>query len=230
MRIRAMQWAAVNASLKLVRSPFDAAITMLPDLGTRVRPAVQAAIDAADTGVRAIVATVLGDPVAVDDAHTARQHRDRDERHDGRGRQSKSSGVGHHKEPHERAREQRVRTRHKSVPERHQAAAAEGPIAVAEPTPVPLAPPAARASRTRGAITGTAERTDRAAGRGSRRRAAPVVNREDQAPPASAGGVSPEPSHEEIAACAYELYQRGVPGDANSHWEAAKRELSSAPR
>lgn len=229
IRIRAMQWAAVNASLKLARSPFDAAITMLPDLGTGVRPAAQAAIDAADTGVRAIIATVLGDPVAVDDANTARQHGGREVRHDGRARQSKSSGGRHDKEQHEQARE-RGRARHKSVPDRHHPAAADRPTAVAEPPPVALAPRAARASHTRAAaLVDTAERTDQSAGGGSRRRAAQVVTGEDQAQRGSAGAVSREPSHEEIAARAYELYQRGVPGDANSHWEAARRQLTSAP-
>ncbi len=35
------------------------------------------------------------------------------------------------------------------------------------------------------------------------------------------------PTHEEIAARAFELYERGVPGDAESHWQAAERELSA---
>lgn len=34
------------------------------------------------------------------------------------------------------------------------------------------------------------------------------------------------PAHEEIAARAFELYEQGVPGDAESHWQAAERALS----
>jgi hypothetical protein len=34
-------------------------------------------------------------------------------------------------------------------------------------------------------------------------------------------------SHEEIAARAYELYERGVPGTAEAHWLAAEREVMS---
>ena len=34
------------------------------------------------------------------------------------------------------------------------------------------------------------------------------------------------PSHEDIAARAYELYERGSPGDAQAHWLAAERELT----
>ncbi len=37
----------------------------------------------------------------------------------------------------------------------------------------------------------------------------------------------PGPSHEVIAARAYELYQRGAPGDHVGHWLAAERELST---
>jgi len=34
-------------------------------------------------------------------------------------------------------------------------------------------------------------------------------------------------SQEEIAARAYELYERGAPGDAVAHWHDAERELAS---
>jgi Protein of unknown function (DUF2934) len=34
------------------------------------------------------------------------------------------------------------------------------------------------------------------------------------------------PSHEEIAARAYELYEQGATGDADAHWLAAERELT----
>jgi len=37
-------------------------------------------------------------------------------------------------------------------------------------------------------------------------------------------------SREEIAARAYELYERGAPGDAVAHWLDAERQLGSDPR
>ncbi len=40
------------------------------------------------------------------------------------------------------------------------------------------------------------------------------------------GGPS-APSHEQIAARAYELYEQGFPGDAESHWSAAQQQLMS---
>ena len=43
------------------------------------------------------------------------------------------------------------------------------------------------------------------------------------------GGTS-APSREEIAVRAYELYARGVPGDADAHWLAAEQELCSELR
>ena len=42
-------------------------------------------------------------------------------------------------------------------------------------------------------------------------------------------GDSSEPSREEIAVRAYHLYAEGVPGDAEAHWFAAERELTSKP-
>jgi hypothetical protein len=41
--------------------------------------------------------------------------------------------------------------------------------------------------------------------------------------------ASPSASHEQIATRAYELYERGAPGDHLAHWLTAERELSSAP-
>jgi Arc/MetJ-type ribon-helix-helix transcriptional regulator len=38
------------------------------------------------------------------------------------------------------------------------------------------------------------------------------------------------PSHEAIAARAYQLYEQGAPGDAVQHWLAAERDLSTRSR
>jgi len=40
-------------------------------------------------------------------------------------------------------------------------------------------------------------------------------------------GSPSAPSREEIAVRAYELYAQGSPGDAEAHWLAAERELTS---
>jgi Protein of unknown function (DUF2934) len=47
---------------------------------------------------------------------------------------------------------------------------------------------------------------------------------ESPEPPASPA-APPPPSHEQIAARAFELYEQRIPGDADSHWETAEREL-----
>jgi hypothetical protein len=232
VKIRAIQWAAVDTYLKLVRLPFDTAIRMFPDGGTGVRPAAKAAVDGADAGIRAIVAMALGYPVSVGDATGLRRHGDREERHDGRGHESSEQRARHLKEQRERAKEQRARPRDKAAPAGQQAAAEERPRAVGETPAARPAPQAAPGSRARAAaMSATVGRTAaRTAGSGSRPRVLDSVTPKHQPPPASADEVSPEPSHEEIAARAYELYERGVPGDADSHWAAAKRELTSASR
>lgn len=232
MKIRTIHWAAVDSYLRLVRLPFDTAIRLFPDGGTGVTPAAQAAVDGADAGIRAIFAMVLGDPVSAGDATEQRRQGEREERHDGLGHESKEPRDRHSKEQQERAKDQRGRTRGSTAPAGRQAAAAERSTTVAEPPPAPPAPPSAQRDRARAAvIAGTAGRTaGRTAGSGAPHRASDIATAEHQAPPATADKASLEPSHEEIAARAYELYQRGVPGDAQSHWEAAKRELSAASR
>jgi hypothetical protein len=129
-------------------------------------------------------------------------------------------------------REPRGRPRRKAAPGGQPAAAAQRATAAAQGPAGPPAPQPAPGTRARAAaITGAAGRTAaRTAPSGAGRRAPDVVAGEHHAPSASADRVSSEPSHEEIAARAYELHQRGVPGDAQSHWEAAKRELTSEAR
>jgi hypothetical protein len=242
VKIRAIHWAAVDTYLKLVRLPFDAAIRKFPDGGTGVRRAAQAAVDGADAGVRATVAMVLGDPPSVGDATGQARHDDREDRHDGLGHASTEPRARRLKEQQERARGQRGRTRHKAAPAAQraapagqraapagqQAAPAERSTAAAEAPAAPPAPQSAPTSRARAAaLTGTATTAARTAGSATRQRASDIARAEPPAPPASADKPSSEPSQEEIAARAYELYQRGVPGDAHAHWEAAKRELTS---
>jgi hypothetical protein len=53
-------------------------------------------------------------------------------------------------------------------------------------------------------------------------RAPPVAD-----PPPAAATRSRPPSHDEIAARAFELYEHGTPGGPEQHWAAAERELST---
>jgi DUF2934 family protein len=222
----------VDSYLKLVRMPFDTVISMFPDGGKGVMRSAKAAVDAADAGTRAIVAMVFGDPVSVDDATAQRRQDEPKGHHDGRGHDSKEPSAGPSEQRQEAMREPRARTRRKAAPGGQPAAAAQRPTAAAQGTAGPPATQPAPGTQARAAaITGAAGRTARPTARsGADRRAPDAVGGEHHAPPASADRVSSEPSHEEIAARAYELHERGVPGDAQSHWEAAKRELTSEAR
>jgi hypothetical protein len=55
----------------------------------------------------------------------------------------------------------------------------------------------------------------------------------ERAPNAAAQAPAPDAppgtSHDQIAARAYELYEQGHPGDAEAHWLAAERDLTSEP-
>jgi hypothetical protein len=55
-------------------------------------------------------------------------------------------------------------------------------------------------------------------------------NRPKQPSPAQPSPLRsrPTPSHDDIAARAYELYERGAPGTPDDHWRTAERELSTA--
>ena len=46
---------------------------------------------------------------------------------------------------------------------------------------------------------------------------------------AQAPDVPPGASRDQIAVRAYELYEQGHPGDAEAHWLAAERDLTSEP-
>ncbi len=63
MNSRTLPRAAVDSTLKLVRLPIDSAIRLLPGNGTGARPTATLVVDRADAAIRAVLATVLGDPV-----------------------------------------------------------------------------------------------------------------------------------------------------------------------
>jgi hypothetical protein len=232
VEIRAMQRTAVDTCLKLARLPFDMAISMFPDGDGDVRPAAKAAVDRADAGIRTIVAMVLCDHVSGGDTTRQGRHNAGEERDDGDGHESDTRRARYSKElQQEDARNQRGHTRDVKAPPAERAAAGGQHASPAERSASRerRAEPGARSRHA--AITGAAGRTAARTGRSGTPGPAPgIVSTERQPPPASADEVSSEPSHDAIAARAYELYQRGMPGGAHSHWEAAKRELTSVSR
>jgi hypothetical protein len=231
VKLRAIPWAAVDRSLTLMRLPFDAATRMVPDRGTGLRLAAKAAVDGADSGIRAIASMILGDPPSVDDSTAQRPGGDREAWRHGRGDGSGKLRARDPKERQGRARAKPGRTPQKAAPAAQQAVRAEGPRAsvtpAARPAPraAPRQSPATSGAGRAAAISGTVGRS----ASGSRARGSDLVVARNHPPPASRGKVV-EPSHEEIATRAYDLYQRGVPGDAHTHWEAARRELTSKPQ
>ena len=68
MNARAVPRTAVQSYLKLVRLPLDGAISFLPGNGTGARPAARLALDRADATLRAVIATILRDPVIREEA------------------------------------------------------------------------------------------------------------------------------------------------------------------
>lgn len=73
MNARVIPRTAVTGYLKLVRTPLDAVIGVLPGNGKGAKPAAQLAVDRADATVRSVAGTLLGDPVLRDDGQRRRQ-------------------------------------------------------------------------------------------------------------------------------------------------------------
>lgn len=232
MKIRAIPSAAVDRYLKLARLPFDAAARLLPDGGTGLRPAAKGAVDAADAGIRAIVSMILGDPRSLDDGTAPRPGADREGRRHGRGHGSNKPRARDAKELQGHPRAQRRPTPHKAASAAQRGAlpgegfpAAARPAAPPARRAAPAEPRAASGDVRAAAISGQVGRTPSSS---RPRRPDPIDTRQHTSSAVPDNFV--EPSHEEIAARAYDLYQRGVPGDARAHWEAAKRELTSSSK
>ena len=78
MNVRVIPRTAVDAYLKLVRLPLDAAIGLLPGNGSGRGTAAALALDRLDAAARTVAGAVLGDSVLHEDA--ARRHLAADER------------------------------------------------------------------------------------------------------------------------------------------------------
>ena len=73
MNVRLIPRTALNGYLRLVRTPLDTAIGLLPGNGDGPRPAAQLAVDRADATVRSVAGTLLRDPVLLEDGQRRRQ-------------------------------------------------------------------------------------------------------------------------------------------------------------
>jgi hypothetical protein len=73
MNVRVIPRTAVQGYLKLVRTPVDTAIGLLPGNGKGAKPSAQLAVDRADATVRSVVGTLLGDRVLREDGARRRQ-------------------------------------------------------------------------------------------------------------------------------------------------------------
>src|SRR5205823_2791024 len=74
MNVRVIPRTALTGYLKLVRTPLDAAIRLLPGNGNGdgAKPTAQLAIDRADATIRSVAGTFLGDSALREDG--ARRH------------------------------------------------------------------------------------------------------------------------------------------------------------
>jgi hypothetical protein len=71
MNVRAVPRTALKGYLKLVRTPLETAIGLLPRNDSGAKPA-QLAVDRADATVRTVAGTLLGDPVLREDGERRR--------------------------------------------------------------------------------------------------------------------------------------------------------------
>jgi hypothetical protein len=67
MNVRVIPRTALQGYLKLIRTPLDTAIKLLPGNGDGPKPAAQLAVDRADATVRSVAGAVLGDPALRED-------------------------------------------------------------------------------------------------------------------------------------------------------------------
>ena len=73
MNVRLIPRTALTGYLRLVRTPLDTAIGLLPGNGNGPKPAAQLAVDRADATVRTVAGALLRDPVLMEDGQRRRQ-------------------------------------------------------------------------------------------------------------------------------------------------------------
>jgi Protein of unknown function (DUF2934) len=227
MEIGSIRRAAIHRYLRLLRLPVDIAIRMMPDAGTGIRPATRATVDRADEVVRVMLG--IASAAAGDREGGAGEAHDREKvkvHPRARGpEQRMSAGPRPSQQRPQGKRPAADAAARVSRPRRQRAAAAMA--GVQERIPPKHAGRTSANGDNNGAektqIAAPAASPDRQAARPERPGARHEVAERDDAQTPTTG-----PSHEAIAARAYELYQRGVPGDAAAHWQIAETELRSS--
>ncbi len=226
MNARAIPRTAVESYLRLVRLPLDGAVGLLPGNRTGAKPAAKLALDRADATLRAVIATILRDPALREDAGargTAERAHARWPSDDAK--TAHTDARGHEQQEaqqRERSSEDVNRRRQAAGPKDQRRAAKvnrESPGAAKATEEIPLAGHA-RADRVK-TVSAVFQTPSRKAEELAR-------SRSTDGPETSPAQREAEPSaqsHRDIADRAYELYRRGVPGDADAHWLAAEREV-----
>ena len=80
MNVRVIPRTALTGYLKLVRTPLDSAIGLLPGNGNGPKPTAQLAVDRADATIRFMAGALLRDPVLLEDGQRRREAADERER------------------------------------------------------------------------------------------------------------------------------------------------------
>lgn len=124
MNLQVIPRTAVRGYLKLVRTPVDAVIGLLPGNGASATPAAALAVDRADATVRSIAGTLLRDPVLRGDGE--RRQQAADERARGlrlreHAEETAERADARLQEREERARKERRRARESTDARRRQA-------------------------------------------------------------------------------------------------------------
>lgn len=125
MNVRVIPRTAVQGYLKLVRTPLETAVGLLPGDGKGAKPAAQLAVDRADATVRTVAGTLLGDPVLREDG--ARRRQAAQEREHGlalreRAEQTAERADERLQEREDRAQQERRQARERAATRRRQAA------------------------------------------------------------------------------------------------------------
>lgn len=124
MNARAIPRTAVNGYLRLVRTPLDTAIGLLPGNGKGAKPTAQLAVDRADATVRAVAGALLRDPVLREQGEQRRQaahERERGIRLHDRAEQTGEQADARLQEREDRAEQERRRARETANTRRRQA-------------------------------------------------------------------------------------------------------------
>lgn len=126
MNVQVIPRTAVKGYLKLVRTPLDSAIGLLPGNGEGAKPSAQLAVDRADAMARTVAGALLRDPVLREDGarrRQAAQERERGVRLRDHAEQTAQQADARLQEREERAQEERRRARQTASSRRREAEA-----------------------------------------------------------------------------------------------------------